>query len=274
MVNPRVRKELPEVKPVEKKKNIAIVGGGLAGMEAAIILTERGHNVKIFEKDRLGGQFKYAPLTPEKKSLHKLIPAFTHRIEELKIPVEYKEATEEDLVGKFDEVILATGGEPRIIPFPGLEKYYWAEILLPENMPTGKHVAIIGGGLIGVDVALALIAHNNRVSIIEILPEIGGNMEAIAKKLSLHTLQQKQAVLSPNTKVVKIEGNKIYAEENGMEVVFDNVDIIVVATGMRPYRPLEEKLKGKIPYYLIGDAKAIGDAQTAIRDAYDLAITL
>lgn len=83
LVNPSVQKEEIKQVQVEKTKYFAIIGGGLAGMEAAIVLSERGHRVDLFEKDELGGQFRFAPLTPHKKTLQSLIPSYIERLKNL-----------------------------------------------------------------------------------------------------------------------------------------------------------------------------------------------
>jgi len=97
LVNPQAGKETETVERTERPERYAIIGGGLAGMEAAIILKERGHDIDLYEKDKLGGQFNLAPLTPNKKSMAKLIPYFTEKLKEREIRVIFKEATESDL---------------------------------------------------------------------------------------------------------------------------------------------------------------------------------
>ena len=270
MVNPLVGREDEVIKNAEVSKKIAIVGGGLAGMEAALVLQKRGHRVSIFEKDKLGGQFIYAPLTPHKRSMEKLIPYFEKELKSVGVNIFFKEIANFEDIAKYDEVILATGSKPAIPQIEGLDKFFWAEILLEENLPENKNVLIIGGGLIGVDIATALIPKKNKVTIVKRTIDFGEDMEMISKKLSLGIMKKNQTVFSDHTHIKKIEGKTVYAERNGESIKFEDIDLIVVSTGMRSYNPLEEKLKNKIPYYIIGDAKEIGDAQDAIKSGFEI----
>jgi ASC-1-like (ASCH) protein len=94
-------------------------------------------------------------------------------------------------------------------------------------------------------------------------------MEAIAKTLSLKMLKENGTDFSDHTHIKKVEGKTVYAEKDGKEIKFNDIDLIVVSVGMRSYKPLEEKLKDKVPIYVIGDAKKVGNAQNAISDAYE-----
>ena len=271
LVNPEVGKESEKIDKADKPQNYAVVGGGLAGMEAALLLKERGHKVTIYEKDELGGQFNLAPLTPYKKPMGKLVPYFKERLEKTNIELIYKEAKKEELISNYDGVILATGAKPSVPPIPGLEdkEFYWAEILREENIPENKNVFIIGGGLIGVDIATALISKNNKITIVKRTTDFGEDMELITKLLSLKMMKENDVVFSDHTYIKNIEGNTIYAEKDGEEIEFKDIDIIVVSTGMKSYNPLEEELKEDLPVYIVGDAAKPGNAQDAISTAYE-----
>ena len=166
-------------------------------------------------------------------------------------------------------MILATGSKPAVPKIAGLDKYYWADILLEENLPENKKVLIIGGGLIGVDIATALIPKGNKIIIVKRTTDFGEDMEMIAKKLSLKLLKKEGTFFSDHTIIKKIDGRTVYAEKNGENIQFKDIDIIVVSTGMKSYNPLENDLKNKLPVYVVGDAREVGDAQDAIRDGYD-----
>jgi len=240
-------------------------------MEAAIILKERGHDVDLYEKDELGGQFNLAPLTPNKRSMAKLVPYLKERLKENNVNIIFKEARNPDLISKYDGVIIATGSKPSVLSIPGLDKFYWADILLEENLPENKNVLIIGGGLIGVDIATGLIPRNNKITIVKRTTDFGEDMEMIAKNLSLKIMKEKETVFSDHTYIKKVDGKTVYAERKGKTIQFNDIDIIVVSTGMKSYNPLEEELKGGMPVYVIGDARRVGNAQDAIRDGYEVA---
>ncbi len=271
LVNPKVGREIDVFEKAKQPKNMAVVGGGLAGMEAALTLKKRGHNVTLFEKDKFGGQFNLAPLTPNKKSMAALIPYFIEEIKDNNINVIYKEVEKFDLINKFDEVVIATGSKPIAIRIDGLDKYYWAEILLKENLPKDKKVLIIGGGLIGVDIATALIPFNNQVTIVKRTTDFGEDMEMIAKILSLKMMKENGTIFSDHTHIKKVSGKTVYAERNGKDIQFDDIDIIVVSVGMKSFNPLENDLRNNISVHVIGDAKKTGNAEDAIKGAFETA---
>jgi pyruvate/2-oxoglutarate dehydrogenase complex dihydrolipoamide dehydrogenase (E3) component len=273
-INPLVGRELEEITPTEIRKNYAVVGGGLAGMQAALALNLRGHKVTLFEKEKLGGQFNLAPLPSQKQSLQKQIDYFIDEVKDNQIKVMYKEAAADDLVDKFDGVIIATGSKPFIPPIDGLKEYHWAEILYEFNLPKNKNVVVIGGGLIGVEVANTLVDYGNKVVIIEMLEDIARDMEMVTKKLNMMKLKKSNVRIYTNSKVTKIDGGTInFLQTNGSEkeIKLENIDIYVVTAGMRPNKELIQKLEGKIPYYIAGDADTIGDAVSAVQSGYFIA---
>jgi len=270
LVNPEVGQESFVLKKAEKSRKYAVVGGGLAGMEAAITLRKRGHSVDLYEKEELGGQFNLAPLTPNKKSMASLVPYFVEELENREVNVISKEVKKSDNLSGYDAVILATGSKPSVPQIPGLEKYYWADILLKENLPKNKKVLVIGGGLIGVDIATALIHRGNKIIIVKRTTDFGEDMEMIAKNLSLKMMKENGTLFSDHTLIRNVEGTTVYAEKEGKNIQFDNIDIIVVSTGMSSNNPLENKLKHKIPVYVVGDAMQVGNAQDAIHGAFEM----
>ena len=274
LVNPTVGLIKNDFEIATQPEKIAIVGGGLAGMEAAVTLSMRGHEVDLFEKNELGGQFNYAHLSPKKQSMSKIVPFYIKTLKELNVNIIKQEATENNLLNNYNKVVVASGSVPSKLPIIGLTNFYWAEILNKNNMPKNKNVLIIGGGLIGVDVATAMVANNNKVVITKRTDDFGGNMEMIAKKLSLKMLNEHNAVLSDHTHIKEIDGKKIYAEKNSQPIEFNDIDIIVVSAGMKSFNPLVNLLKNKIEVFVIGDANELGDAQSAIKNAYLTAIKI
>ncbi|RKZ25233.1 oxidoreductase, partial [bacterium] len=173
--------------------------------------------------------------------------------------------------GKYDGVILATGAKPAIPPIEGLEEYFWAEVLEEDNFFENRKVVIIGGGLIGIEIAHKLAQRNNYVIVVEMLDEIARGMEMIERAITLKSLDNNENVkVYKNTKVTRIDGRKVYLEGERNEVI-DDVDHIILSVGMVSYNPLEEKLAGKIPVYVVGDAKKVGKAKDAIASAFEVA---
>ena len=266
LVNPLVGKEDFKLEPVQTTKHIAVVGGGLAGMQAAITLKERGHQVTLFEKDKLGGQFNLAYLPPHKESLKRLVDYLTEMIDFEQIPVIKKEPSPDELKA-FDEIFIATGSKPAVPPIEGLEKYYWAEVLQDDNLPDNKRVVVIGGGLIGTEVAAKLLQKGNKIFIVEMLDEVARGMEMIEKKLTMKALKENDVNIFVNTTVKKVDGDKVFLESETMKQTLENIDLIVLATGMKPYNPYADVDLGK-KVHLIGDVAKVSKAQDAISSAF------
>jgi 2,4-dienoyl-CoA reductase (NADPH2) len=274
VVNPTVNNKMPALKLTLHLEKIAVIGGGLAGMQAAIVLKERGFDVTIFEKNKLGGQFNLAFLPPKKGNLKKIVDYFIAELLRLKIPVIHKEAKEDDILnGNFDRAIIATGAIPVIPPIKGLKKYYWTEFLNDNQLPQNETVLIIGGGLIALEVASKLIEGKNQVIIIEMLDEIGRGMEMLEKAQTLKKMLRNGVQLYTKHMAVEINRDKVYIEnEHNLKTKIEGVDKIIVAAGMKSYIPFHPE--HKISTYYVGDASSVGKAENAIHDAYKLALTL
>ena len=116
-----------------------------------------------------------------------------------------------------------------------------------------------------------LVDHQNKVIIVELLDELARDMEMITRKLNLMKLQKNDVKIFTNTKVVSVNGKTVKAEkvnEENPKIQFDDIDIVVLAAGMKSENNLAKELKGKLPVYTVGDAEKIGDAVTAIQSAY------
>lgn len=129
---------------------------------------------------------------------------------------------------------------------------------------------MISGGLIGVDIVMALFLSNNKVILVKRKMTFREDMEVIAKNLSLELIEQRRAIFSDHTHIKKIEGKTAYVERNGEQITFEDIDVFVVSTGMESFNPLESKLRDKIPIHVIGDAKEVGKAKNEIESEYKL----
>lgn len=267
LVNPRVGREQMVDAPTDSPKRFAVVGGGLAGLQATLTLRQKGHTVDLFEKDEIGGQFNMGWRTPNKSSMRKLVPYMKDAVERSGVDIVGSEPNVDDL-RDYDGVVVATGAEPKVPNIPGLDDYRVYDILGDVELPRDLNVLIIGGGLIGVDIATALIPRGNKVTIVKRTTDFGEDMEAIAKALSLKMMREKGTTFSDRTHIYKIEGSKAFAEREGEHVVFEDIDLIVVSTGMQSVDELAHELSGTVPVWVVGDAKQVGNARTAMEDAY------
>ncbi|MGK2242355.1 MAG: 2,4-dienoyl-CoA reductase (NADPH2) [Rhodococcus sp. (in: high G+C Gram-positive bacteria)] len=158
LLNPRAGRETTLIlSPTRRTKNLAVVGAGPAGLSAALNLAQRGHSVTLFEaSDKIGGQFGIAQLIPGKEEFAETIRYYTRMLDVAGVTVKLEtRVAPADLIGSFDEVVVATGVTPRVPKIPGSENskvLTYAEVVR-EGKPVGKSVAVIGAGGIGVDVS-------------------------------------------------------------------------------------------------------------------------
>ncbi|RLD42468.1 MAG: oxidoreductase [Bacteroidetes bacterium] len=268
LVNPKVGTNVIQGKKILERKRVAIIGAGLAGLEAAVELKKRGYLITLFEKNQVGGQFNLAYLPPHKQSLKKLIDFYFDEVDFYNIQIIYKNAEISDLLS-YDEIIIASGSKPSVPPIKGLKNYYWAEILKKQNTPTNKRVAVIGGGLIGTEVANHLLANNNEVFVFEMLESVANGMEMIEQKLTLKAFQNENIMIFTSAIVEEINGDKIIFIKDNIKQEIEGIDMLVVATGMKKDVPFDSGEFNK-EIHVIGDASKVGKAQTAIFDAYSL----
>jgi 2,4-dienoyl-CoA reductase (NADPH2) len=157
MLNPRAGRETSLVlTPVLRPREVAVVGGGPAGLSAAVSFAERGDRVTLFEKDAdLGGQFRLAMQIPGKEEFSEALRYFRRRLEVLGVDVRLGTAATAATLATFDEIVIATGVEPRMPAIPGIDhpKAVSYADLLNGKVVAGRRVAVIGAGGIGVDVA-------------------------------------------------------------------------------------------------------------------------
>ncbi|MFE3291246.1 FAD-dependent oxidoreductase [Rhodococcus sp. NPDC059234] len=159
LLNPRAGRETELVlSPTRRRKNVAVVGAGPAGLSAALNLAQRGHEVNLFEAgDEIGGQFGIARRIPGKEEFAETIRYYTRQLElaGVKVHLGTRVDARRLVDGGHDEVVLATGVTPRIPAIPGIEHpsvLSYAE-LVRDGRPVGARVAVIGAGGIGVDVS-------------------------------------------------------------------------------------------------------------------------
>lgn len=275
-----VNPDLPEentspLSPAERSGKVLVAGGGLAGMEAARRLAERGHRVSLFERsDRLGGQWNIACREESKRGdFPKLLHYMTRRLEKAGVIVKLNHEVDINLIEseKPDAVILATGAVPLIISVPGVdgENVFQANAVILGKVSPGKRVAVIGAGYVGMEVAISLAKNGRQVSLVD-LRKIGTDVGITIYHGLMERLVRYNVCLFPDSPVYEIRPNGIYIEYNH-ELLFLPVDTVVLATGAIPDEQLFSRLEGKVKdLYAIGDCVSPRDAMNAIHDGAEL----
>ena len=262
-----------KIVPAKKKKNIAIIGGGIGGMEAAIVSAKRGHSVTIYEKsDKLGGVF-IAAAAPSFKEKDKQLIAW-YRREITKYPIQVKlncEVTDANALGA-DEVIIATGAKPIIPNIPGVETGVEAIDYLLENKTVGEKVVVVGGGLTGCEIAYDLYLQGKKPVIVEMKNDL-----IVSDKICLANTSFLRDFFSANKVPVYLESKVQKINENTVEILLKDgtvkkieKDDVILSVGYKP-NPVSKK-KGNV--HIIGDASKVGSLRTVIWQAWDVAMKL
>ena len=284
-VNPSLELENEDNIPAaQEKKQVLVIGGGPAGMEAAFVAKKRGHEVVLCEKsDSLGGLVKLAAVPIAKQELTKVIQYMERKLIREGVEIRLNcEVTEEMLKNEFAgyEVIAGTGADPIVVnAFTAFKHCVTADDILAGKAFAGRKVVVIGGGSVGCETAdyLAplvndLFPRNREIILLEMADGIMLQESGPGRSLLTQRMMKKGIQIHCKAKVEKVEAEKIYYTENGEEHSISDADTLVLAMGYRPDSKLEETLKkANVSYHLIGDAKKVGNIKDAITEGYQIA---
>jgi NADPH-dependent 2,4-dienoyl-CoA reductase/sulfur reductase-like enzyme len=279
IVNPELGREGVAFSVPSTTKRVVIVGGGPAGMMAARVAADRGHKVMLLERSpvELGGQFSQSHLAPGKQAMRRTLDSFLRWARASGADVRMgSEATVDGIVELAPDVVLiASGAEPIIPNIPGLTQAITGQRILAGAADVGPRVLIIGGGLVGVEVAEYLAERGHEVVVVEMLEELARDMEPITRKLTFKRLENLPVTLYSATKVTRVAEGYTRAEGPEGERDLGAFDTVVVATGTRPLDVLSRELRARgIEVHIIGDAGSIGQVQGATTSAWDAAARL
>ena len=259
------------IKPAKKAKKIAVIGGGIGGMETAIVAAKRGHKVTLYEKsDRLGGVFIAAAAPSFKEKDRDLIAWYRREI--TKYPIEVKLNTEITDIKTLDadEIVVATGSKANRIPVPGVDKGIQAIDFLLGEKTVGENVTIIGGGLTGCEIAYELYLQGKKPTIVEMQDDL-----VTTPGICLANTSYLRDFFEANSVPVHLETKLKEITDEGVTVVGKDgaefkiaADSVILSTG---YRPAPVATKG---VKVVGDASSVGNLRTVIWQAWDVAMKL
>ncbi len=254
-------------------KKVAVIGGGIGGMEVARVLKLRGHKPTIFEKtNKLGGVFVAAASPDFKESDKKLLKWYEKQILDLKIPIKFNTEVkgEEDLKG-FDEIVVATGAKPRKFKLPGFEKTVEACEYLLDNNKVGNKVVIIGGGLTGCEIALDLFKKGKTPIIVEMKNDlIAVTGVCLANSSYLRDFFKLNKVETHLETILceVLDDGVIVKDKTGKQFKI-KADSVISSVGYVS-APVFANKKIKV----IGDAYKVGNLRTVIWRAWDVAMKI
>lgn len=262
----------------QKRKSVVILGGGVAGMEAAYVLAKGGHNVTLVEKeDRLGGSARVGSVLKEKKEFSGVVEFLERQLEKMKVEIRFNQELDIRNIkeNSIDDIIVATGATPMLPKIKLSTNRYrtrLAKEVLQDPRDIGKVILVIGGGSVGIEVAEYLHNLGKDVTIIEMLDRLCGDLGPLNRVNVLERINGSGINIFLKTKVMELKDEGVVISKDGKEELIIAPDAVIIAMGAKPNTPKLETGGARIHY--IGDCNRVGNAMDAIHDAFKLAVGL
>lgn len=279
-VNPRCGREpFTKIEPASHPKDIVVVGGGPAGLEAARVSALKGHRVTLLEaKESVGGALLIGGIPSFKHDDLELVEWYKHQMEKLHVDVRINTKASRELVQELnpDIVMIAEGSQAITIELPGAEKnnLSLAEEVLKNEVEINDKCIIIGGGLVGCELALHLALQGKQPTIVEALPDIlqsGNPLPPMNEWMLRDLLDFHKVDILTNAKAEEItkQGLKVNVSGELKEIKGEN---IITAIGYTSKKGLYNQMRFDSPYvYQIGDGAKVGNIRSAIWNGFEVA---
>ena len=266
----------PPVSPAKQKKTVLVVGGGVAGMQAAITLCARGHRVVLAERDgRLGGALNFTDVDVDKEDLRNVKNVIVRETMDSGAEIRLNTNVDKAIIDEIqpDCIIISIGAHPIDPPIPGIGKAHRA-VEVYEGLRPGKTVLMIGGGLVGCETALHLSKCGHTVTVVEQDERIARDSYGMYREALL--LEMEKCGITCRTGAVcrEIREGGAIIEANGCREELE-ADTVLYALGMTPNDLAQlEHAAGSTPVYVIGDSRVPGKVGEAMKAAYELSLTI
>ena len=266
------------IAPAERSKKVAVIGGGVAGMNAAISCADRGHSVVLYEKtDRLGGQALLSDPMWFKKEM-KLFHEYLERQVKKRpaITVVYNTTATREMVEEndFDAVIVAVGAEQIVPPIPGVEKAMMSFDVFGHEDRVGKRVVIIGGGAIGVELAIHLNGLGHESTIVEMTEHIAAKAQLTERTDYLTWLEKSGVKTLVGTACTEITDRGVRVKNADGEQ-FLEADTVIIAAGTRALEKERDQFADvAFDVISVGDCVKASSIVHATHTGFDAGLTL
>ncbi|MDO4467527.1 MAG: FAD-dependent oxidoreductase [Bacillota bacterium] len=281
LLNPALgrEKECAIVK-TDTPETVLIAGGGIAGLEAALTLKRRGHNPILMEaSDSLGGQFVLAGKAPRKKEMSDAVERMAKLAEKMGVDIRLNTLVTPETIAsvKPHTLINAIGATPIQLNIPGndLDFVYNSHEVLAGDKVVSGNVVVIGGGLVGCEVAEYVAEKGCKVTILEMLPQIASDLGSVRKTCVMESIYGAGITPVTDIKVQAIENGKVLGVKGDESLSFDcDYAIVAVGSKSRDTKALEQACYDNgVAYFCVGDAYGTRRALNAVKEAFDVALT-
>lgn len=273
-VNPQVGLERQPLPKADRIKKVMVIGGGLAGLEAAWVAANRGHRVTLYEKNKeLGGQWLLAARPPSKQGFLRFLQWLRRQANKEGVRIKAGMQVTLDTIAeqRADTVILATGARPIIPQIPGINGAVSAWDVLSGSRHVGDTVIIIGGNSVGLETAHYLAAQGKKVTVMEMQSSIGSDMAATVRWHLRHLLDDHGVQILRSTRLKAVCCSGLVIESKEGEKILPGFEDLVIATGSQPENGLQSAIEGLVPeVYVIGDAAKPRNGLMAIREGWEV----